>query len=199
MQKLLITASTIALLFGASTMATAQDRSAPGAQDPAATPSSPTSPGAGAIKREGAMDKDSTMQQRKTTEPRADSATSSDRSAGTGADFRSYTDNKDRLSGAAVAGGFSADQLIGANVLNATGDEIGEIEDLIVDSTNQVSKVIVEVGGFLGMGSKNVAVDIAQLKKGTNNEGFVTNMTKEELKTLPEYQKDSGNWIRTYK
>jgi sporulation protein YlmC with PRC-barrel domain len=199
MQKLLITASTIALLFGASTMATAQDRSAPGAQDPAAAPSSPMSPGAGAIKRDGAMEKDPAMQQRKTTEPRADSATSSDRSAGTGSDFRSYTDNKDKLSGASVAGGFTADQLIGANVLNATGDEIGEIEDLIVDSSNQVSKAIVEVGGFLGMGSKNVAVDIAQLKQGTKNEGFVTNMTKEELKTLPEYKKDSGNWIRTYK
>jgi hypothetical protein len=190
MQKLLITtASTIALMIGAATMATAQDRTAPAPQDPAATPSSPTSPGAGAIKRDGAMERDPTMQQR-----RSDGSASTD-----GASFRSYSANKDSLASVTIAGGLSADKVIGADVLNAAGDNVGEVEDLIVDSDNKVSKAILEVGGFLGIGSKYVAVDIAQLKQGTTKEGFVTAMTKEELKTLPEYKKESGTWVRNYK
>jgi sporulation protein YlmC with PRC-barrel domain len=112
--------------------------------------------------------------------------------------FRSYGENKKSLGGSVIAGGFSADQLIGAEVQNASGKEIGEIEDLIIDSDNKVNKAIVEVGGFLGLGSKHVAVNIDQLKHGGKKDGFVTTMTKEELKTLPEYKKESGSWIRSY-
>ena len=194
MRKYLITTvSTAALLFGAATMATAQDRSAPGAQDPAAT-----SPGAGAIQKEGTMQRDPAMQQRKSTEPSTGTSGSMGSSSSSieSSTYKSYSENKDSLAGASIAGGFTADQLIGADVLNASGDSVGEIEDLVVDTNNQVSKAIVGVGGFLGMGTKNVAVDLAELKQGTDQKGFVTNMTKEELKTLPEFKKQAGSWVR---
>lgn len=192
MRKYLITSvSTMALLFGAASLASAQTSTSPSAQDPA-------SPGAGAIQKEGTMQRDPAMQQRRSTEtmPGASGSMGSSSSMDS-ATYKSYSENKDTLAGAAIAGGFTADQLIGADVLNASGDSIGEIEDLVVDTNNQVSKAIVGVGGFLGMGTKNVTLDIAELKQGTDQKGFLSTMTKEELKTLPEYKKESGNWVRS--
>lgn len=192
MRKYLITSvSTMALLFGAASLASAQTSTSPSAQDPA-------SPGAGAIQKEGTMQRDPAMQQRRSTEtmPGASGGMGSSSSMDS-ATYKSYSENKDTLAGASIAGGFTADQLIGADVLNASGDSIGEIEDLVVDTNNQVSKAIVGVGGFLGMGTKNVTLDIAELKQGTDQKGFLSTMTKEELKTLPEYKKESGNWVRS--
>ena len=199
MRKYLITSvSTVALLFGAASLASAQTSTSPSAQDPA-------SPGAGAIQKEGTMQKDPAMKQRRSTETMPGTSGSSSGATGSmgssssmdSATYKSYSDNKDTLAGASIAGGFTADQLIGADVLNASGDSIGEIEDLVVDTNNQVSKAIVGVGGFLGMGTKNVTLDIAELKQGTDQKGFLSTMTKEELKTLPEYKKESGNWVRS--
>ena len=98
------------------------------------------------------------------------------------------------MAGTLISGNLSADQLLGAKVSNASGDTIGEIWDLMVDSNNQVTKAIVEVGGFLGIGSKNVVVDLSKLKQGTAK-GFVSAMTKDELTELPEYKKENGNWV----
>jgi len=182
---LLTTASTVALLFGAATMAVAQDNSAPAAQDP-----SVSTPGAGAIPQEGTTQDNPAMQTDQTkTEEHSDSASSMDSSS-----YKSYSENKDAMAGALISGNLSADQLLGAKVSNASGDTIGEIGDLMVDSKNQVTKAIVEVGGFLGIGSKNVAVDLSELKQGADN-GFVSTMTKDELTKLPEYKKENGNWV----
>ena len=179
MRKYLITSvSTMALLFGAASLASAQTSTSPSAQDPA-------SPGAGAIQKEGTMQKDPAMQQRRSTETPGTSGSSSGATGSMGS------------SSSMDSATFTADQLIGADVLNASGDSIGEIEDLVVDTNNQVSKAIVGVGGFLGMGTKNVTLDIAELKQGTDQKGFLSTMTKEELKTLPEYKKESGNWVRS--
>jgi sporulation protein YlmC with PRC-barrel domain len=198
MRKFMITTvSTLALAIAGAGFAAAQDRSAP--------PQSitPGSPAAGAIKKSDTMQNDPAMQQRQTTEPRSGGSGSMDRSrdadrtgAADSSTFKSYSANKP--AGAAVSGGLSADKLIGTNIYDPSGSEIGEVKDLVVDSDNRINKAIVEVGGFLGVGSKYVAVDIAQLKQSGKKKGFVTSMTKEELKTLPEYKTQSGNWVRSY-
>lgn len=192
MRKYLVTtASAIALILGAATAANAADPTT--SDKPAATtqPMSPNSPGAGAIKRDDAMKNDPAMQERTTTETRS-------RSADT-ANFKSYEDNKAKLGSASIAGGLSAENLIGADVVNAEGDAVGEIEDLVVGADNKIETAIVEVGGFLGMGATHVSVDIAQLKPGPDGKKYTTTMTKEELKTLPTYKKENGSWMRTYK
>lgn len=171
MQRYLVaTASAIAILLG-TTFAMAQTKDAPSAKDPSAgTSSGMTSPGA------------------------AGSATGTSTGM-SGSSFKSYEKNKEAMAGASASGGHTADELLGAQIVNAQGDEIGEIEDLLIDQDNKISKAIVEVGGFLGIGSKFVPVDIAKLKKGANQQGFVSDMTKEQLKALPEYEEEGGNWM----
>jgi PRC-barrel domain len=188
MRKLMmITASTIALTVAGAGLAAAADNAVP------ARPLTPDSVGAGAIQKEDATKTAPAMEQRHSTVPLPDKSRAADSAAA-----RSYKDNKADIAGARIPGGLSAEQLIGADVKNVSGDEIGEVEDLVVGSGNEIKVAIVEVGGFLGMGSKTVGVNIDQLSRTPTKKGFVTSMTKEELKTLPEYKKQSGSWVRSY-
>jgi sporulation protein YlmC with PRC-barrel domain len=60
--------------------------------------------------------------------------------------------------------GISAETLIGARVYDSENNDIGEIGDVIVTDDGQVSTFIVDVGGFLGIGEKQVAVAVDNLE-----------------------------------
>ena len=51
----------------------------------------------------------------------------------------------------------SASALLNENVVNAANETIGDVNDVLLDKNGKVASVIVGVGGFLGMGEKNVA------------------------------------------
>lgn len=68
-------------------------------------------------------------------------------------------------------------------------ERIGEINDLVIGEDGQVAAVILGVGGFLGVGEKNVAVDYRQLQwtvAQDNTERLVLEATKEALLSAPE-------------
>jgi len=86
-----------------------------------------------------------------------------------------------------VATGLRASKIIGSDVVNSNKDTIGKIDDLIVSSDHKLIAVI-SVGGFLGIGTKLVAVRYDDLQPTTNNSGFILpGGTKESLKALPEF------------
>ena len=80
--------------------------------------------------------------------------------------------------------------LIGASVTNANGDSIGKTSDVLVDKGNKtVDAVVIDVGGFLGIGSKSVAIPLDKLTIGARpDEGVRTAMTKEQLESLPAFE-----------
>lgn len=81
-----------------------------------------------------------------------------------------------------------AQELIGADVKNAENETIGEIESVALDQSGMVSNVIVSVGGFLGLGSRDVALSWNDLQVAEGGQSVTTTMTKEQLKSMPEYQ-----------
>jgi sporulation protein YlmC with PRC-barrel domain len=89
-----------------------------------------------------------------------------------------------------VAGQMSAGSLIGKTVKNAANESVGKISDFYLDASGDVKLVVVSVGGFLGVGSKDVAVPWADLKFGRdgNTTTVMTGWTKESLKAMPDYQ-----------
>jgi sporulation protein YlmC with PRC-barrel domain len=84
----------------------------------------------------------------------------------------------------------SADDLIGATVYGTNDENIGEIGDIILSDKEEIEAYIVEVGGFLGIGEKPVAIDAADLDvmKDENSNLYVfTPFTSEQLDNQPEY------------
>jgi len=84
-----------------------------------------------------------------------------------------------------------ASNLMGAAVQTSNGDRIGDINNLIVNVDGKVEGVVIGVGGFLGMGEKDVALQMASLHVVTNDDNgkvhLQTDATKEQLKTAPEF------------
>ena len=79
-----------------------------------------------------------------------------------------------------------ASKLTGSAVYDQTDQKIGSIADLIVASDGRVTDVVIGVGSFVGAGDKNVAVKMADLKRGKDNH-FVLNTTKDALKQMASY------------
>jgi PRC-barrel domain len=108
--------------------------------------------------------------------------------------YSSYNANSDAFTGQ-IAGGYTAEELIGADIENTNGDTIDEVSDLLIDDNNEVTHVLVDVGGVLGIGTKTVALPIDELTvaQGSSDEPtFVTAMSEDELEALPGYQEQDG-------
>jgi len=75
-------------------------------------------------------------------------------------------------------------------VTTADGTSIGEISEVIVQSNGSVNGVVIDVGGFLGLGEKPVLLGWNDLSFTTNADDVVvsTALSKEQLNSLPAYK-----------
>lgn len=84
-----------------------------------------------------------------------------------------------------------ASSLIGMNVLSDSGDDadnIGKISDLILNEDQQVTGVIIGVGGFLGMGQKEVAIPWSEISiMDTDDKTAIIELSKEALEQAPAF------------
>ena len=65
---------------------------------------------------------------------------------------------------ASAAGLWQGSKIIGLNVYNEQNEKIGSIKELMVDKSGNIASAVIGVGGFLGMGERDVAVKFADLK-----------------------------------
>lgn len=75
--------------------------------------------------------------------------------------------------------------LEGATIYGPADEKIGSVSHMHGD------QVVIDVGGFLGIGAKPVAVDLSQLEFMRDEDGdvhAVTNWTKDQLKDMPEHR-----------
>ena len=85
-------------------------------------------------------------------------------------------------------------KLIGRNIKNAEGETIGEIKSIYINKDGKVDSVMVGVGGFLGVGDREVRIAWSDLKITDNGEKVMVNMTKDQLKAKPEYRYKDQSW-----
>jgi len=64
----------------------------------------------------------------------------------------------------APVGQYRASKLVGVEIYNGDNQDIGEVADLVVDKDGAVQAVVIGVGGFLGIGEKNVALPYKAIK-----------------------------------
>ncbi len=71
--------------------------------------------------------------------------------------------------------------------------KVGEIEDILLDREGKMVAILAEVGGFLGIGDRDVIIPLDSVRFATGDAksyAYVTNLTEEELKALPEIDDD---------
>ena len=84
--------------------------------------------------------------------------------------------------------------ILGRPVQGADGKDMGRIIDVIVDSAGRARAAVIDFGGFLGVGSRKIAVDWTALHfdgalKNERNIGLA--LTQDQLKAAPEYKDGS--------
>ena len=85
-----------------------------------------------------------------------------------------------------------ASKIIGASVKNTQGENLGKIDELVIDPHDARIKVaVVSVGGVLGIGAISVAVpwDKVTMGSGTDRDTVVVAMGRDELEQAPGWQK----------
>lgn len=87
----------------------------------------------------------------------------------------------------------SASTINGTNVKNLKNENIGEIQDLMINlETGHVEYAVLSFGGFLGIGDKYFAVPVEALKFSKRNSEITLDVDKERLENAPGFDKD--NW-----
>lgn len=87
-----------------------------------------------------------------------------------------------------LAKGYRTSKLTGSSVMNDQNEKIGTIDDFIIDR-ERVLFSILQVGGFLGIGGRLVAVPYKNLViDDTGSKIVLPHATKDELKNLPEFK-----------
>lgn len=81
-----------------------------------------------------------------------------------------------------------AGKLIGQSVETPAGERIGEVEAVNIGTDGKVTNVIVGVGGFLGVGERDVALGWKDLQVTENGGKVVANLTKTRLEALEAYK-----------
>jgi hypothetical protein len=87
-----------------------------------------------------------------------------------------------------------AEPILGKNVHSSTGEDMGRLVDVIVDTDGRPRAAIIDFGGFLGVGSRKIAVDwgVLTFVPGDPKGNVITvALTKDQVKAAPEFKEGS--------
>jgi sporulation protein YlmC with PRC-barrel domain len=84
----------------------------------------------------------------------------------------------------------SATDVIGDKVVNRAGENLGKIEELMLDvEKGRVAYAVLSFGGFLGMGDKHFAIPFEALRLDADHDSFILDIDKDKLKNAPGFDK----------
>jgi sporulation protein YlmC with PRC-barrel domain len=91
-------------------------------------------------------------------------------------------------------GAHDALAILGKNVHSSTGEDMGRLVDVIVDTDGRPRAAIIDFGGFLGVGSRKIAVDWSMLKfvpSDPKGNVITVALTRDQVKAAPEFKEGS--------
>lgn len=141
-----------------------------------------------------AQSNDATQQQNTEMQKSPGNATEMDKKAGEERRYDSLSSVTGATLGADAVEGYLASNLMGSYVYSSASDDaeiVGDINDLLVSDSGEIQAVIVGVGGFLGIGEKDVAIDFDRLaleQYGDHGFRLVSDVSKEDLENTNEFE-----------
>lgn len=105
---------------------------------------------------------------------------------------------------AELQGVLRADELIGRDIRNMENEDLGEIDDVVVATSDAgTSYAIVAYGGFLGIGEEQVAVPLSSLRLTENRDVLVLDISEDAFEAAPRFERDDmsslndPNWVES--
>jgi len=89
----------------------------------------------------------------------------------------------------------SASKVNGTDVYNTSGENLGEIYDVMIDKrSGKTAYALMSFGGFLGIGNRYHPLPWSTLKYDTRQGGYVVGMTREQLENAPTIAANEQPW-----
>jgi PRC-barrel domain len=81
-------------------------------------------------------------------------------------------------------------RILGKEVRGASGDDMGRVVDVLFDQTGRPRAAIIDFGGFLGVGTRKIAIDWKTLRfdAADRKEAITANLDRDQIKAAPEYK-----------
>lgn len=93
----------------------------------------------------------------------------------------------------AVADELTKERLVGARVYGSNDEDVGEVDQVITNDSGKITEVVLDIGGFLGLGEHSIAVTMEEVrvvqKPDDSDLRVYIDGTEETLKAQPEYTK----------
>lgn len=106
-------------------------------------------------------------------------------------DIAESTDSRADIHARIDDNALTADKVIGSQVVDAKGDRVAKVEDLLVDADGNIQGAVVSNGGFMGVAAKKTLVEYSQLGQETEQGKFQTSLTKKSLDMTPAFKDDA--------
>jgi len=83
-----------------------------------------------------------------------------------------------------------AEEILGRDIVNLRGNEVGDIEDIVIARGGNDLFAVISVGGFLGIGDKDVVVPFSELRMGDDNMILMSQKSEDGLRDMPAYDEN---------
>jgi hypothetical protein len=99
--------------------------------------------------------------------------------------------NKDSNTAVVVLGVQQAESILGKEVRSKADENMGRLIGVVVDRTGRPRAAVIDFGGFLGVGSRKIAIDWNALNFESDErqrDVVIVDLTREQVKAAPEYK-----------
>jgi hypothetical protein len=85
--------------------------------------------------------------------------------------------------------GVSLGSILGRDVKSPKGDDLGRVVDVLADAQGRVRVAIIDFGGFLGVGTRRIAVDwpLLRFDQNAQDKPLILSVDRQKLQSAPEY------------
>jgi hypothetical protein len=89
------------------------------------------------------------------------------------------------------------ESVLGREVRTRVEEDVGRIIDLLADRNGRVQAAVIEFGGFLGIGTRKIAVEWSALRfESDGKQAVIVEMTRDQLRVAPEYKPSEPAVVR---
>jgi predicted O-methyltransferase YrrM len=129
---------------------------------------------------------------------RAPSAEPGSHRAGAGAAAEQASRAADREGPGAVIQHKGLESVLGREVRTKVDEDVGRVIDLLVDRNGTIHAAVIEFGGFLGIGTRKIAVEWQAMRFETDGKQTVVtvDVTRDQLRVAPEYKPSEPAVVR---
>ncbi len=83
---------------------------------------------------------------------------------------------------------FRAENLLGIPVVNPQGEELGTVDDIVLDENGAMVGLVLSTGGFFGLGTKAVAISFGDVKNAADAQSLTVDLSEEQLAAAPPFK-----------